>query len=83
MGFWIMLNRDDAINGHSSGSKAEKPIAGPFETYDDASTEKSSWRYRRFGCIWYTIVESNKKPPTIEETYEFPDSHYELGEDYY
>jgi hypothetical protein len=78
--FWIVKKSDAAILGFVSGTRTQDTVDGPFESYDAAMEEKQS--YRRFGCTWYTVVESKDKPESYTNEYEFVDAHREFEDCY-
>jgi len=76
--FWIVQKTDGAIMGFVNGTQSQDTIAGPFDSYDDAMTEKKD--YRRFGCTWYTVVESATAPKSHTNEYEFVDADREFDD---
>jgi len=74
--FWILEKTDGAILGLASGSQSQRVIEGPFESWDDAFDVKRG--YRRYGCTYYTVVESAEEPTGYKKSYEFVDAHYEF-----
>ena len=78
MSFWIVEKRDDVICGQVSGIKTQQVIEGPFDTWDQALEVKS--QYRRYGSVYYVVVESDSKPKTIKDVYEFVDASYEFSD---
>ncbi len=76
--FWIVEKSDSAILGLVRGYKTQRAAAGPFQTYDEAWEEKAG--YKRWGCTWYTIVESDTEPENTKESYEFSDAHHEFDD---
>ena len=79
--YWIVEKSDGAILGFVSGSRSEACVAGPFDTYDEAMDAKAG--YRRHGCTWYTVVESDAKPKNHSDTYRFVDADREFDDGYY
>tara|TARA_Y100000034_G_C6793139_1_gene355263 strand:- start:400 stop:669 length:270 start_codon:yes stop_codon:yes gene_type:complete len=76
--FWVVQFKDGAIMGFVSGEKSQKTVAGPFDTYDEAMEEKRDWR--RVGCIYYGIRESEEKPKDTSENYRFADADREFDD---
>jgi len=74
--FWLIEFSDAAILGFVSGSRSQRTIDGPFESYDDAMDAKSG--YRRNGCIYYGIRESDTRPRDTNSNYEFVDAPREF-----
>jgi hypothetical protein len=78
--FWIVEKSDGAILGFVSGSRSQRCVDGPFDSYDEAMDAKSG--YRRHGCTWYTIVESDEEPKYHTDTYRFVDADREFDDCY-
>jgi len=76
--YWIIEKSDGAIMGFVNGTQTQSTIDGPFESYDEAMEAKQS--YRRYGCTWYAIVESDERPKDSSNDYEFVDAHYEFDD---
>jgi hypothetical protein len=76
--FWIVEKSDSAILGFVSGTQSQNTVAGPFDTYDAALEARQG--YRRYGCTWYTVVESDTKPKSSSNNYEFSEAHYEFDD---
>jgi hypothetical protein len=76
--FWVVEFKDEAIMGFVSGEKSQKTVAGPFDEYDDAAKEKRDWR--RVGCIYYGIRQSETKPKDTAEPYRFVDADREFDD---
>jgi hypothetical protein len=79
MSFWIVEKRDDAIMGFVNGVQEQCPMAGPFDTYEKALAVKSS-EYHSSGAYYYTIIESDNRPETTKNVYEFTDAHWEFDD---
>ena len=79
MSFWIVEKRDDAIMGFVSGVQSQDTMAGPFDTYEQALEVKDA-EYRRAGAYYYTIIESDSKPESTKNAYEFTDAHWEFDD---
>ena len=79
MKFWIVEKRDDAIMGIVNGVQAQYPMAGPFDTYEQALDIKSS-EYRSSGVYYYTIIESYNRPEATKNVYEFVDADREFDD---
>ena len=76
--FWILEKSDSAILGWARGSKSQRVISGPFDSYDKAMEEKS--KYRRWGCTYYAITEADSRPKDTQEDYEFVDAYHEFDD---
>jgi len=76
--YWIIEKSDGAIMGFVNGTQTKRTIDGPFESYDDAMEARQG--YRRFGCTWYTVVESAERPKDTSKEYEFSEAHYEFDD---
>ena len=74
--FWIIEFTDGAILGLVSGSRSERTIDGPFESYDDAMNAKRA--YVRYGCTYYGIREASEQPKDTKDNYEFADAAREF-----
>ena len=59
---------DEAILGFVNGSRSQRTIEGPFESYEDAMDVKC--RYRRNGCIYYGIRKSDTRPSDTNISYD-------------
>lgn len=79
MSFWIIEKRDDAILGFVTGVQAQWPMAGPFDTYEQALEVKNN-EYQSSGVYYYTIIESNKRPEPTKDVYEFTDAEWEFDD---
>jgi hypothetical protein len=79
MRYWIVEKRDDAIMGFVNGVQQQTPMAGPFDTYDQALDVKSA-EYRSSGAYYYTIIESHSRPEATKNTYEFVDADREFDD---
>tara|TARA_B100000085_G_scaffold279746_1_gene303546 strand:- start:114 stop:356 length:243 start_codon:yes stop_codon:yes gene_type:complete len=79
MAFWIVEKRDDAIMGFVSGVQAQHPMAGPFDTFDQALEVKAR-EYSGSGAYYYTIVESETMPEPSKSVYEFTDAEWEFDD---
>tara|TARA_B100001029_G_C14779545_1_gene295739 strand:+ start:108 stop:350 length:243 start_codon:yes stop_codon:yes gene_type:complete len=77
--FWIVEKRDDAIMGFVNGVQAQHPMAGPFDTYEQALAVKSA-EYRSSGAYYYTIIESHSRPEVTKSVYEFVDADREFDD---
>ena len=77
--FWIIEKSDAAILGHVRGERSQHVMAGPFDSHDGAMEERDNY-YRRWGCTWYAVVESETKPKSTKEKYEFVDAQYEFSD---
>ena len=73
--FWIVEKSDGAIMGFVNGTQTQNTMEGPFESHDDAMKAKGC--YRRYGCTWYTIMESDERP---SNEYEFVDAYHEFDD---
>ena len=79
MSFWIVEKRDDAIMGFVNGVQAQDTMAGPFDTYEEALDTKSA-EYHRGGAYYYTIIESDSRPESTKNVYEFAEAHREFDD---
>ena len=79
MAFWIIEKRDDAIMGFVTGVQAQHPMAGPFDTFDQAVRVKEQ-EYSGSGAYYYTIVESETRPEPSKSVYEFTEAHWEFDD---
>lgn len=79
MAFWIIEKRDDAIMGFVSGVQAQHPMAGPFDSYEQALEVKQQ-EYSGSGAYYYTIVESDERPKPSRSVYEFADARWEFDD---
>jgi len=79
MAFWIIEKRDDAIMGFVTGVQAQHPMAGPFDTFDQALKVKEQ-EYSGSGAYYYTIVESETMPKPTKNVYEFAEAHWEFDD---
>ena len=79
MKFWIVEKRDDAIMGFVNGVQAQCPMAGPFDSFDQALEVKES-EYQSGGAYYYTIVESHTRPEQSRSVYEFADADLEFDD---
>ena len=79
MAFWIIEKRDDAIMGFVTGVQAQHPMAGPFETFDQAFEVKQR-EYTGSGAYYYTIVESEEMPKPARSVYEFANAGWEFDD---
>ena len=77
--FWIVEKSDSAVLGFVSGTQSQRCVDGPFESYEQAMDVKLS-SYRRYGCTWYTIVESKERPKYHSKAYKFTDASYEFDD---
>jgi len=78
MSYWIVEKRDDAIMGFVSGVQSEDTVDGPFDSWEAAQKVKAS--YRRCGSYYYTIIESNDRPKSKNNAYEFVDADREFDD---
>tara|TARA_Y100000034_G_scaffold81142_2_gene97287 strand:+ start:320 stop:580 length:261 start_codon:yes stop_codon:yes gene_type:complete len=76
--FWIVEKSDGAIMGFVNGTQTQNTMEGPFKSYDDAMKAKQC--YRRYGCTWYAIVESDERPKNSSNEYEFVDAYHEFDD---
>ena len=74
--FWIIEFTDGAILGLVRGSRSQRTIDGPFESYEAAMDAKQS--YTRYGCTYYGIRESESRPADTKNDYEFVDAASEF-----
>jgi len=76
--YWVVEKTDTAIAGCVSGVKSQRTVDGPFDDWDAAFSCKQ--RYRRYGCTYYTVTESETKPESSKEDYEFVDASREFDD---
>ena len=79
MAFWIVEKRDDAIIGFVTGVQAQHPMAGPFDSYEQALKIKEQ-EYAGAGAYYYTIVESEAMPQPKRSVYEFTHADWEFDD---
>ena len=77
--FWVVEKFDSAIMGHVSGEQKQQTVSGPHNTYDEAMEIKNR-EYKRFGCYYYCIIESDTKPERKSKKYTFVDAHHEFDD---
>ena len=75
---WVVHKWDAAIVGQTRGPKGQETIAGPFEDYEEAQEEKSTWR--RYGMHYYCVVQADAEPPKKDENFEFVDAAREFDD---
>ena len=76
--YWIIEFTDGAILGLVSGSRSQRTVEGPFDSYDDAMDAKRS--YTRYGCTYYGIRQSDSRPKDTQSNYEFVDAPREFDD---
>ncbi len=79
MAFWIVEKRDDAIIGFVSGVQAQHPMAGPFDSFEQALEVKEK-EYTGSGAYYYTIIESETMPEPTRDVYEFAHADWEFDD---
>lgn len=79
MAFWIIEKRDDAIMGLVTGVQSQHPMAGPFNSYEQALEEKQR-EYTGSGAYYYTVVESDTMPKPERNVYEFANAEWEFDD---
>jgi hypothetical protein len=77
--YWIVEKFDGAIMGMVRGEQKQETVSGPHQSYEEAMKIKNR-EYQRFGCYYYTIVESDTKPERKNKNYEFVDAHHEFDD---
>ena len=76
--FWVVEKRDDAILGLTSGAKTERVVDGPFVGEEEAYEIKTRHSLYSSTNFWYTVVESDDKPESKWDKYEFVDAQWEF-----